>query len=213
MEYLEHTARSPFMPALQRDEMLKLSRYKGSLLRQRLAELGWLQQHKANTGRRSGQLTLLEVTEAGYGFLASMKIKTERPRGRGSFLHKYYAHKLKEHAEATWRGCVARIEDASQGRPADVTVRIPGQPERIITFEIFMTGEAKEIRGIARDIEILNQVIVCATNPGALESLQARARENLGEEFLQKVEFHLISQYLMPAGVTGESPLPEKTLQ
>jgi DNA helicase HerA-like ATPase len=209
MEYLEHTARSPFIPALQRDEMLKLSRYKGSLLRQRLTKLGWIRQHKANTGRKSGQLTLLEVTEAGYEFLASVKARVERPRGRGGFLHKYYAYKLKEYAEATWPSCDARIEDASQGRPADVTVRIPGPPQRVIALEIFMTGEAKEIRGIARDIELFDRVIVCAASPGALESLQARARDTLGEELLQKVEFHLISQYLMNEGPTGESgPAP-----
>src|SRR5918992_3587281 len=55
-QYLEHIAEYPFIPALERDELLKMSRYKGGLLRQRLNESGWIKQHKAKTGRRSGQL-------------------------------------------------------------------------------------------------------------------------------------------------------------
>jgi hypothetical protein len=73
------------MPILQRDQQLDLSKYRGSTIRQRLIDTGWIKSHKVSAvsaGRRSGQLILLEVTEAGYEFLAAMKIKTERPRER-----------------------------------------------------------------------------------------------------------------------------------
>jgi hypothetical protein len=79
----------------------------------------------------------------------------------------------------------------------DVTVRMPDKLEQTIAFEIFMTGESKEVKGIARDMNLFEKVIVCAPNPGALESIKARARESLGAENLQRVTFSLISQYLI----------------
>ncbi len=197
--YLEHIAQHPFMSILQREQTLGLSKYRGAIIRQSLMEAGWVMPHRVSTGKRSGQLVLLEVTEAGYEFLASMKIKAERPKGRGGFLHRYYAHRLKEFAEATWGGCAARIEDASQGRPADVTVRIPGPAkERIIAFEVFMTGESKEVKGIVQDVGLFDEVIVCATDAGALESLKARAVQALDADMLARVTFSTISRYLLP---------------
>jgi hypothetical protein len=83
----------------------------------------------------------------------------------------------------------------------DVAVRIPDETDRTLAFEIFMTGEAKEVRGIARDVELFDEVVVCAPDAGALESLRNRARESLGPHNLGKVTFSLVSQYLIP----GES--------
>ena len=198
--YLEHITEHPFLPALQRDTYLNLSRYKGSLIRRQLVDDGYVKLHKVGTGARSGQLVLQEITGAGYELLGSMKIRVRKPQGRGGFLHKYYCYKLKEFAEATWDGSVAQIEDGSLGKYADVTVRMPtdseGEPPSVIAFEVFMTGEAKEIRGIAKGIEVFDRVVVCAENRSALDSLKRKAVETLGEGILEKVGFHLMSQYL-----------------
>lgn len=152
------------------------------------------------TGTRSGQLVIQEITGAGYELLASMKIKVHKPRSRGGFLHKYYCQKLKEFAEATWEGSAAQIEDSSLGKYADVTVRMPTgsgeQTSSVIAFEVFMTGEAKEIRGIAKGADVFDRVIVCAEKRIALDSLKRKAVETLGEGVLDKVSFHLVSQYL-----------------
>ena len=200
MVYLEHIAENPFLPALQRDEALHLSRYKGSMTRRQLVDAGYIRLHKVGTGTRSGQLVIQEITGTGYELLVSMKIKVQKPRSRGGFLHKYYCHKLKEFAEATWEGGVAQIEDGSLGKYADVTVRLPAGSEEetpsVIAFEVFMTGEAKEIRGIAKGVEVFDRVVVCAENRSALDSLKRKAVETLGDGVLDKVSFHLLSQYL-----------------
>ena len=198
--YLEHIAEHPFLPALQRDTYLNLSRYKGSLIRRQLIDAGYVKPHKVGTGARSGQLVLQEITGTGYELLNSMKIRVRKPQGRGGFLHKYYCYKLKEFAEATWDGSVVQLEDGTMGKYADVTVRMPTGSEEdtgsVIAFEVFMTGEAKEIRGIAKGIEVFARVVVCAENRSALDSLKRKAVETLGEEILDKVSFHLVSQYL-----------------
>ncbi|MFQ6029791.1 MAG: hypothetical protein ACE5Q6_20130, partial [Dehalococcoidia bacterium] len=173
---------------------------KGSTVRQRLLEAGFIRLHKVSTGTRSGQIVLQEITEAGYDLLASMKIRVSRPKSRGGFLHKHYCYKLKEFAEATWQGSEVRIEDGSLGKYADVTVRILAdsgeQKQRVIAFEVYMTGEAKEIRGIAKGIEVFDQVIVCAESSTALDSLKAKTIDTLGHEIVEKVSFNLLSQYV-----------------
>lgn len=84
------------------------------------------------------------------------------PVGSG-FLHKYCAHKLKEYAEATWSGSVGQIGDESRSRPADVTVtvleRSSRQKEQVTAFEVFMTGQAKEVRGIAKEPDLFNRTV------------------------------------------------------
>ena len=200
--YLERVAETPFMPILDRDHELGLSRYKGNKLRAELADAGLVKPHKVNTGRRSGQKVLLEVTHAGYLLLSSFGVRAKRPRGRGGFAHKYYSHALKHYAEQRWAGCVATVEDASYGRPADVTVKVPqadsGGQERLIAFEMFVTGEEKELTGIAKDADIYDRVIVCAVSQSELEALMRRAHRSLGEELLRKVDFGLVSEYLAP---------------
>ena len=198
--YIEHAAKWPFMPISDRDKELGLSRYKGNKVRSELVEVNLIKQHKVNTGRRSGQKIMIEVTGAGYLLLNSIGIQAKRPRGRGGFVHKYYAHMLKEYAEQRWHGCVATVEDASYGRPVDVAVKIPattsGAKERLIAFEVFITGEEKEVTGIAKDVELFDRVIVCAVSQSEVEVLTRRAHRSLGEELLSKVDFILVSEYL-----------------
>lgn len=129
-----------------------------------------------------------------------MRIRVRRPKSRGGFLHKYYCHKLKEFAESTWPGSLVEIEDGSLGKFADVTVKMPAssveQEQRAFAFEVYMTGEAKEIRGIAKGVEVFDRVVVCADTRPALDSLKRKAVETLGSAILEKASFHLISQYL-----------------
>ena len=75
-----------------------------------------------------------------------------------------------------------------------------------------MTGEAKEIRGIAKGVEVFDRVIVCAENRSSLDSLKRRAIETLGSEILEKVSFHLVSQYLTSNKDEREASRPSEGL-
>lgn len=59
-----------------------------------------------------------------------------------------------------------------------------------------MTGEAKEVRGIVRDVELFDEVVVCSADSLALEPLERKVREFLGPSRLQRVSFHPMSTYL-----------------
>ena len=136
-----------------------------------------------------------------------MKIKVTKPRSRGGFLHKYYCHMLKELAEATWQGCAVKIEDGSQGKYADVTVKMviesAEEKQRVIAFEVFMTEEAKEIRGLAKCAEVFDRIIVCSESKPAMDSLRNRAVNDLGQEIRSKIQFNLISRYLGHVSTNG----------
>jgi len=196
------------MPISDRDRDLGLSKYKSNKVRSELLSADMIRPHKVNTGGRYGQKTILEVTEAGYLLLKSIGVRANKPRGRGGFPHRYYAHMLKEYAEYRWTGCTATVEDASYGRPADVTVKIPsatsGEKGRVIAFEVFITGEEKKVTGIAKDVDIFDRVIVCAISQSELEVLTRRARRSLGDELLGRVEFSLVSDYLNTAESDSE---------
>jgi len=73
------------------------------------------------------------------------------------------------------------------------------QAERTIAFEAYLTGQSKELRGIAKDIEFFDHVIVCSPSAAALDALKSQATRALGEGILDKVTFNPISQYLIPS--------------
>ena len=51
----------------------------------------------------------------------------------------------------------------------------------------FITGEEKEVTGIAKNVAIFDRTIVCEISQSELEVLTRRARRSLGDELLGKV--------------------------
>ena len=62
----------------------------------------------------------------------------------------------------------------------------PRTKERLIAFEMFVTGEEKEVTEMARDADIYDRVIVCAVSQSELEALMRRAHRPLGESCSEK---------------------------
>lgn len=218
VSYLRDIAEHPFAPALERDQRLDLSRYKGNLLRQRITEADLATLHRVSTGTRSGQLALLELTGEGEQVLASVKVTVRHPRGRGGFLHRYYQHRLAEYAQRTWPDATVEIESRvpGSGRYADVAVRPKSDDTQTTAFEVFITGEAKEIRGLTEDLKLFTRVILCAETPEAIESLKARAADAIPASDLQRVTFSVIGPYLAAASssaktITAVQSQPSKT--
>lgn len=207
VSYLRDIAEHPFAPALERDQRLSLSRYKGNLLRQRITETGLATLHRVSTGTRSGQLALLELTGEGKALLASVKVAVRHPRGRGSFIHRYYQHRLAEYAQRVWPAASVEVESHTpgSGRYADVAVRPSGEDAQTTAFEVFITGEEKEIRGLAEDLKLFGRVILCAETPEAIDSLKARATAVIPAPELERVTFSVIGPYLAAASSSGET--------
>lgn len=197
IDYLIHIASNPFVPAMERDRQLNLSRYKGGVLRLKLKTAGLTQEHKVGTGTRSGQLLLLECTNSAMDLLQQQRIKVPPIPGRGGFLHKFYAHQIATWAQSTWPDSTIEFEGGTSERPVDVLVRVPGQPERSVAFEIHVSGNPnRESEAIARDAELYDEVWVCAAKSSDLDSIKTRLN-HLPPELKSKIQYGNVSQFIV----------------
>lgn len=69
--YLCDVAAHPYSPALERDNRLGLNRAQGVRIRRRLAERGFVAEHRVSSGRRAGRLLLLRLTPGGAAHVAA----------------------------------------------------------------------------------------------------------------------------------------------
>lgn len=75
--YLADVAAHPYSPALGRDNRLGLNRAQGVRIRQRLAERGFVADHRVSSGRRAGRLLLLRLTSGGAAHLAAAGVSVD----------------------------------------------------------------------------------------------------------------------------------------
>lgn len=191
-DYLIDIAKTPWEPATERDKRLKLSGYKGDALRSKLTQRGMVEANKIATGKRGGQVSLLEVMQEGWAYLRSIKSGIEPPPGKGGFLHKYYQHKVQEMLVSAVALDV-RIEDASTGKSVDVSAEINGQR---VAYEILVTGIEKEKSNIVKDVSGYDRVVMLVSDDRQLEELQEWIDSELDSNLRDKVEVSTIVEFL-----------------
>jgi len=162
LDWLFSVARDPFKPSTARDKKLGFSSWKGPEIRKRLQGKGLIQLHVIEGVR--GGVKLSELTEQGEMLLASMGVKIEKPRGRGSFAHKFWQHAAKGYYERKIRGCVARIESEESGKPVDVAVDLPNGKRVAVEISV-TTSPGDELWNITADLGAGFDRIVIAASP------------------------------------------------
>jgi hypothetical protein len=192
IDYLIDIAKRPFVAATKRDSGLGLSVWKGNDIRAELDRAGFVQAVKVNTGTRGGMVQLQEITEAGWDFLDELRVNVHRPRGRGGLEHKFWAWHACKWFEK--QGYKAEIEKFLSGKNVDIGVEKDGC---LLAVELLITGEAKEIVNIAKDIEAgYGEVILCCKSEKEIKSLRERVLAELGREMAAKVSYRLLSSFL-----------------
>jgi hypothetical protein len=194
VDYLEDVFRRPFVMATRRDAELGLSTWKGNDLREQLLARQLVIKQQVNTGRKGGVITLLEVTEAGREFLASVGVKGQEPPGKGGFEHRYWQHAIvkwlmREHPE-----CQPEVEHFGFGKAVDVGVNLGGQ---WIAIEVGITAVGKELGNATSDLGAgYSAVWVTCLRKRDRDELEKMAQRELGEEELDRVQFRLLSEFL-----------------
>ncbi|MEK7856880.1 MAG: hypothetical protein AAB288_12375, partial [Acidobacteriota bacterium] len=89
LDYIRAIADDQCVPSAIRDEKLKLSAGKGFARRSELLKLGLIEEVKVLTGKKGGQVTLLDITSAGRDLLARHHIKLNT-KGKGGLKHQYF---------------------------------------------------------------------------------------------------------------------------
>jgi hypothetical protein len=193
-DYLVAIAKSPFISVTQLDRSCNMSLYKGHQLRDRLAARGYVQDHRIKTGKRGNPLMVLEITEAGWQYLESIKAGVERYKGVGGFIHCYWQSKIKEWYERKYKACKATIEDKSSGKAVDVGVHFRDKKTAV---EIMIKGERKEIKNIKEGLEHYDLVMCCAEDWESLNSLRERVEKEVEEDKRDKVWFKVLKDFLV----------------
>jgi len=98
--FLKDVVENPFKPLTERYERFS-SRYKGNKAKDELVDNGVLfeRQVKSDDSKRK----LLELTDKGRDYVESVLELETKHRGRGSVVHRYWQHRIKEaFEEAGW---------------------------------------------------------------------------------------------------------------
>jgi len=146
IEYLKEISKSVFLPITKRDKALGKSGWKGNALREELTNKGLVRLVKINTHAKGGVITVAEITEKGYELLDRLKVKYEKPRGKGGLEHRFWQAVITDWGRR--HGYNAAIEDFRNGKSVDVGLEIDG---RSVACEIVITGEQKELFNLGKD--------------------------------------------------------------
>ena len=202
IDYIEEIAKAPFLSVTERDERIRISKGKGFKIRQSLEAEGLIKTHRVKTGRRGGPLAVLELTDRAYALLDDLEVRYERPRGHGSYCHKFWQHRILMFAQA--RGWPARIEDSrTGGKAVDVSVE---WEERHTAVEVLVEGVDKEISNLVQDLdEGYDQVIFCVVDDKTRERLKQQIEKEFGGDlFTQgRVAFLKLATFLDPPSDGG----------
>jgi len=201
LDYLEAVAKQPFMSATERDKKIGTSTYKGNRLRDQLVKEALVQIHHVNTGKKGGVITLVEITDKGWEVVKAYEMDVKKPIGKGSFIHQFWQHKVKEWFIENRRECKVEIEQSVQGKAVDVGAEIEGKK---VAVEIMIKGEEKELTNIVKDIETgWDEVIVCSENNEMADSLRGRLEEIFGDRYKDLVRFKELREFVSQAKDIG----------
>jgi len=209
LDYLVWCAEEPFLFVTARDRKHGISSGTGNAYRTELAAEGLLRLHRIRTGRPGGQVLVTEVTEEGYRLLERFQAKVQRPRGRGSFEHKFWQHVI--HVWAVNQGYSSMIEQEVAGKAVDV-----GQvwgAERV-AGEVVVEGLEKELKNLEKDLQVgWDRVVLCAVDKSTLDQLRELIVEKLGPELVegrQRVRFVRLASFLEEKGAVPLQAAVEK---
>jgi hypothetical protein len=186
-------ARQPFLAATERDRRLGLSIYKGSNLRAALSGKELIRIHQANTGKRGGLIQLVEITDKGWEVLEDFKVGVKKPQGKGSFIHRFWQHKVQRWFLESFPGCKAVIEHSVLGKAVDVGVKVEGKR---VAVEILIKGEEKELTNVIRDLEVgRDEAVICCEDRETIQRLKGRIEEIFGDRYGEVVKFKELREF------------------
>lgn len=195
IDYIVNVADKPFLWASDREKRLGVSSGKGKKIRAHLESGGYITGHQVVTGKKGRPPVLTELTDRAYALLDSLRVKYERPRGHGSFVHKFWQHAICEWARRN--GWPARIEDSRLGeKSVDVSV---DQEARKTAYEVLVEGARKEIGNLVGDVETgWDEVVFCAADDDTLKNLKALLEEDYGRDMflMERVKFMRLGRFL-----------------
>jgi hypothetical protein len=191
IDLLIDIANDPFIGVAQRSSKLGLSASKADSLHHQLISAGLAEKVVINTHRRGGLVTLLRVTDDGYSLLESLKVRVNKPPGKGNFTHAYFQDIVFRWAVA--QGWEAQVEKFVNGKAVDVAVEMNG---RRCAFEVVNQKWEKEVSNYSKDIFVgFDEIVFCCADRETIKKLSEKITALFGEESKGKVSFRLLASF------------------
>lgn len=163
---LEDVAEHPFVELTDRYDRL-LNRYRGNKAKNELVEEEYVEEHRVEI--QPVKRMLLEPTEKGRIYFASEDIAMA-VRGRGSIVHTFWQHRIKETFEP--KAAFTKVERLD----ADVYVEISGLR---LAIEVARSNRKREIEHVEKHLDNdFDGVVVACQNEHVRQALKRRLAEN-----------------------------------
>lgn len=192
LDYLRVIANDQLMPTAERYQAQGLSAGKGDALTSQLVQRKLVEKVKVPTGRKGGQITLLEITSTGREMLERFGVKVNLPGGKGGLRHQYFQNKIAEWVRANHPDAKAVIEDASSGKAVDVSFVQSGKR---IAIEVLVNGIDKEMSNVEKDSDY-DEVWLVAETQEQLTRLKEKVEAAFDAEQRAKLRFEHIAAFL-----------------
>ena len=168
--HLEDFAERPYEPQNHRYLRRKLSGYMGDMMNTDLMERGLTKEHFVRFGGRGSPTKWVELTDLGWQTVRAFNPKVQSPRGKGSFHHKGWQHKIADVVKERWPNAQVTIEDASEGKAVDVLVHMDG---KVFGIEVSHTTRPEdEERNVINDLDFCDHVFVLAEKQSHLDAIR-----------------------------------------
>jgi len=166
-----------------------LSPSKGRKIKAELISAGLIKELSFSTGKRGGDLKLLDLTPKALRLLG---IGLENRRGQGSFLHKYFQESIAGYLNREGRH--GYIEMTLNGKAADVGVT---EEDGIVAYEIGLMAADGEAENAIKDLAAgFHRVVVAVREKKMVERIKRRLCRGLNKEQMVRIHFQLLIQYL-----------------
>jgi hypothetical protein len=189
--FLIHVAKFPFQSIVKRFDTLGLNKTTGTKIVKTICDIkGFVEKIKVYTGKRGNQPVLLELTEKGKEYLTGINVKSNA-KGKGGLLHQFFQKKVAIFFNK--KGYKTIIEPNIRGANTDVL--LIGKAGLRIAVEVALS-EHGQLKNIQRDLKDFDRVIMAVERQTILEKIEKEAKKNLSPDFLKRVTFRLLKDFL-----------------
>jgi len=198
-DFMKVLAKDQFMPVTKVYKLADLSLGKGDKIKKVIISKGYVNEHKINLGTQGSLSNFLEITQIGYKFLDDNGIFYEVPKGKGSFLHKFWQavickYYLNSGYKVSIEGLDYGVDNRDYWKLMDLIAERNG--ERLI-IEVELNSQ-NVINNIKRDMNLTQDFnsLLIATHKHLMPKVKKLIEDNFNEDINNKISIRLLYEFL-----------------
>lgn len=190
--FLMDIDKNPYKEVKDRYQRLGFSAGKGTIIKQRVLNEGFLEESRITTGKKTGIRKMLNLTPKAYD---NLKIPVKKHRG--SQEHKYWVEQIEQYYKNKGYKVSTEYPISETGKCIDVYAWINTNGHDKIGVEVALSNySSHEIENIKKCIEFgCNKVVLVTKEQRNQEWLKKATQRLLPESVMGKIEFKLAEEF------------------